>query len=39
MGRACSTYEIRNAYAILVRQPEEKRHLGEPDIGGKIVLN
>jgi hypothetical protein len=31
MGRACSTNgETRNAYRILVREPEGKRPLGRP---------
>jgi hypothetical protein len=30
MGKACSTNGVRNAYRILVGNPEEKRPLGRP---------
>jgi hypothetical protein len=30
MDRVCSTYGNRNAYRILVRNPEAKRPLGRP---------
>jgi hypothetical protein len=33
MGKACSTNEEkRNAYRILVENPERKRPLGRPDV-------
>jgi hypothetical protein len=39
MGRAHSTNgEKRNAYRILLGNPEGKRPLGDQDIGGWIIL-
>jgi hypothetical protein len=36
MGRTCSTHgEKRNAYRVLVGNPERKRPL---DVGGRIIL-
>jgi hypothetical protein len=35
MGRACSTnVEKKNAYRILVGNPEEKNHWEDQDVGG-----
>jgi hypothetical protein len=30
IGRACSTYDRRDAYRVLVRKPEGQRPLGKP---------
>jgi hypothetical protein len=39
MGRACSTNgERRNAYRILVRNPERKSHWEDQDVGGWTIL-
>jgi hypothetical protein len=39
MGRACRTNgEKTNAYRILVGKPEEKDHLEDLDVGGRIIL-
>jgi hypothetical protein len=39
MGRVCSTYEEkRNAYRILVGNPERKRPLGRPGRKWGIIL-
>jgi hypothetical protein len=39
MGRACSTNrEKRNAYRILVGNPEGKNHWEDQDVGGWTIL-
>jgi hypothetical protein len=39
MGRACGTNEAkRNAYGILASNPEGKRPLGRPRLGGWLIL-
>jgi hypothetical protein len=39
MGRACRTnWETKNAYRILVRNPEGKRPLGSKDVGVWTIL-
>jgi hypothetical protein len=38
MGGACSTYERRSAYRVLVGRPERKNHFEDPDIDGSIIL-
>jgi hypothetical protein len=38
MGRACSRNEKRNAYRILMRKPEGKRHQEDQNIGGWVIL-
>jgi hypothetical protein len=39
MGRACSTNgEKRNAYRVLVGNPEGKSPQGRLDVGGSIML-
>jgi hypothetical protein len=31
-------HQIRNPYTILVGKPEEKKHLGDLDLDGRIIL-
>jgi hypothetical protein len=38
VDRACSTLTKRNANKIVVEKPEAKRHPGELDIDGRIIL-
>jgi hypothetical protein len=39
MGRACSTnWEKRNAYRIVVGNPEGKNHWEDQDVGGWTIL-
>jgi hypothetical protein len=39
MGGACSTYGKRRCvYRVLVEKPEEKNHLGDPGVDGRIIL-
>jgi hypothetical protein len=39
MGGACSTYgERRAAYSVLVENPRERDHLGDPGVDGTIIL-
>jgi hypothetical protein len=40
MGRACSENgEKRNAYRLLVEEPEQTRQLGRPkQVGGRIIV-
>jgi len=39
MGGACSTCgERRGAYRILVGNPEGKRELEDPGVGGRVIL-
>jgi hypothetical protein len=39
VGRTCSMYgEVRNAYMILVREPEEGILLGRLIINGRVIL-
>jgi hypothetical protein len=39
MGCTCSTYgDKRGDYRVLVGKPEGKRHLGDPEMDGRIIL-
>jgi hypothetical protein len=38
MGGACSTCELKKAYQILVRKPEDKKSLSRPKCTGRIIL-
>jgi hypothetical protein len=38
IGRVCSTYDMRNAYKILVWKSEGKNHLEELDVDGRINI-
>jgi hypothetical protein len=39
MGGACSTLgKRRGVYRVLVGKPEEKDHLGDPGVDGRIIL-
>jgi len=31
--------ERRNSYRVLVGKPEGRRHLEDPDVDGRIILN
>ena len=39
MGGACSTYERRRAYKVLVERPERKNRFEDPGVDGSIRLN
>ena len=40
MGGACSTYGERSGvYMVLVGIPDGKRHLEDPGVDGRIILN
>ena len=39
MGGACGAYGAeRGVHRVLVGKPEGKRPLGDPDVGGRIIL-
>jgi len=38
MGWACSVWERRGVYRILVRKPEGKKHLGHPVVDWSVKL-
>jgi len=39
MGGACGVYgEGRGVHRVLVGRPEGKRHWGDPDVDGMIIL-
>jgi hypothetical protein len=38
MGRACSTYDRRGTYRVLVGKPERRNHMEDPGVDGRIIL-